>query len=578
MWRGISLANKCLILFGLAVVLIIVAALAVPWIRMNAIVDDAQKELSRQLVDVWQGAKGFGTVGPPRPVAGGGVRDQIGDATIRHMSIEEARAAALAGTGGGQNPGDEFLARALRAFAGTGGVPEVSEMHAAAWVGAGGAREYRFVKALRDDARGGAMTGVVMLTRTSSGAGTQLLVNTMYLFAAGFIALGLALLVFYLITNKLILSPVRDLKETAERVREGNLTTRSDIRTGDEFEEMSETFNQMLEAIVTSQGQLRALNAQLDLKVNELSERNKALYEANRVKGEFLASVSHELRTPLNAIIGFAELLLENAVKEEEHVAASSAAGGGGGGGMITPEDVSRLAKRKRYLENILGAGRSLLDLIEGLLEMAKVEAGRLDLRLEPMNVRDACEALVALIRPLADRGGVEVHTEIGAEIPNILTDSKKFQQIIFNLLSNAVKFTSEKATDEKAAGKIPVARVILRAERLVGRGSEGVEAQDRVRISVLDTGPGIAPEDQKRIFQKFEQLDTGHTRRHTGTGLGLAISKELTTMLQGEIHVESELGRGAMFSVLLPLRVDTDRVEVMKAEMSFRGKLAGRS
>jgi signal transduction histidine kinase len=137
------------------------------------------------------------------------------------------------------------------------------------------------------------------------------------------------------------------------------------------------------------------------------------------------------------------------------------------------------------------------------------------------------------------------------------------------------VKFTSEKAADEKIAGKTPVARVILRAERLIGRGSEGTEAQDRVRISVLDTGPGIAPEDQKRIFQKFEQLDTGHTRRHAGTGLGLAICKELTTMLQGEIHVESELGRGSMFSVILPMSLDTGRAEEMKTEMAFRSKLA---
>jgi two-component system, NarL family, sensor histidine kinase BarA len=193
------------------------------------------------------------------------------------------------------------------------------------------------------------------------------------------------------------------------------------------------------------------------------------------------------------------------------------------------------------------------------------------------MNVPDACEALVALIRPLADRGGVELSTEIAGEIPNITTDAKKFQQIVFNLLSNAVKFTSEKAADEKAAGGgAPVAKVTLRAERLIGRGSEGPEAQERVRISVLDTGPGIAPEDQKRIFQKFEQLDTGHTRRHAGTGLGLAICKEFTAMLQGEIHVESELGRGAMFSVILPMAVDTGRAEEMRTEMAFRGKLAG--
>jgi two-component system, NarL family, sensor histidine kinase BarA len=578
MWRGISLANKCLLLFGGAVVLIIVAALAVPWLRMNAIVDEAQKDLSKQLVDVWErGVRGGGAMGPPRAAPGGGVKDEIGDATIRLMALDEARAAAVTGGPGGlegtgaTGTGDEFIAKALKAFNGAAGQPEVNELHEARWVSAGGVREYRFAKAVRDEQRGGALTSVAVLTRTSPNAGAQLLVNTAYLFSAGLIALGLALLVFYLITNKLILSPVRDLKETAELVREGNISTRSDIRTGDEFEELSETFNQMLEAITTSQEQLRAINAQLDLKLNELSERNIALYEANRIKGEFLASVSHELRTPLNSIIGFAELLHENVAKEEEHVLS-----GPGGLAALTPEEAAKLAKRKRYLENILSAGRSLLEMIEGLLEMAKAEAGKLDLRLEPMNVREACEALIALIRPLADRGGVELTTEISPDIPSIDTDSKKFQQIVFNLLSNAVKFTSEKAADEKASGKTPVAKVTLRAERLIGRGSEGVEAQDRVRISVLDTGPGIAPEDQKRIFQKFEQLDTGHTRRHAGTGLGLAICKELTTMLQGEVHVESELGRGAMFSVILPMSVNTDRADEMRTEMAFRVKLAG--
>ena len=568
MWRGISLANKCLLLFGGAVVLIIVAALAVPWFRMNAIVDESQKDLSKQLVDVWErGVRGVGAMGPPRAAPGGGVKDEIGDATIRLMALDEARAAALTGGPGGGGA-DEFIAKALKAFAGSQGQPEVNELHEARWVNGGGVREYRFAKAVRDEPRGGALVSVAVLARTNPNAGTQLLANTAYLFSAGLIALGLALLVFYLITNNLILSPVRDLKETAELVREGNISTRSDIRTGDEFEELSETFNQMLEAITTSQEQLRAINTQLDLKVNELSERNTSLYEANRVKGEFLANVSHELRTPLNSIIGFAELLHENVAKDEEHAVNSMV--------VLTAEDTAKLAKRKRYLENILGAGRSLLDMIEGLLEMAKAEAGKLDLRLEPMNVRDACEALIALIGPLADRGGVELSTEISPEMPSINTDAKKFQQIVFNLLSNAVKFTSEKAADEKHSGKAPVAKVILRAERLVGRGSKGPEAQDRVRISVLDTGPGIAPEDQKRIFQKFEQLDTGHTRRHAGTGLGLAICKELTTMLQGEVHVESELGRGAMFSVILPMALNIDRAEEMKTEMAFRGKLSG--
>lgn len=558
MWRGISLANKCLLLFGAAVVIIILAALLVPLVRMNAIVDEAQKDLSKQLVEVWErGVRDMAGAGPfLRP----GVEETIGDAEVRLMNIDDARAAAVAP--GPMGLGDEFLARSLRLFREQ---PDRNEMHEARWKGL--SREYRYVKVARGQSPRagvpGEITGVVTLVRTSPNAGAQLAVNMIYLASAGLIALGLAVLVFYLITSKLILQPVRELKSTAETVREGNLAVRSDIQTGDEFEELSDAFNQMLENVTSGQEQLRALNAQLDLKVNELSERNVALFEANKVKGEFLANVSHELRTPLNSIIGFAELLLENVQKEEETQSLAP-----GSGAM---DDGGKLAKRKRYLENILNAGRALLEMINSLLEMAKVEAGKMDLTIAPMNVRDACEAMVGLIRPLADRGGVELSTEITPDVPIISTDAKKFQQVIFNLLSNAVKFTSEKAADDKLRGRTPVARVSVRAERLVGRASEGSGAEDRVRISVLDTGPGIAFDDQKRIFDKFQQLDTGHTRRHAGTGLGLAICKELTAMLQGEIQVESELERGAMFSVILPLQVTPNKSDADSAGTAAR-------
>jgi signal transduction histidine kinase len=364
--------------------------------------------------------------------------------------------------------------------------------------------------------------------------------------------------VFYLITTRLILSPVRALRETAEIVREGNLATRSDIQTGDEFEELSDTFNQMLENLTESQNQLQSINTSLDLKVNELAERNVALFESNKLKGEFLANVSHELRTPLNSIIGFTELLLEAVEKEAE-----------------AGDDSSRLTKRKRYLENIHNAGRSLLEMINGLLDMAKIDAGKMAVTVAPVSLKDMAEGWIALFRPLADRGGIELVAHIAPDVPVIETDAEKLQQIVVNLLSNAVKFTSEKAADERTAGGTPLARVSLRVERLVARGSDGAAAEDRIRISVLDTGPGIAPEDQKKIFEKFQQLDSGHTRRHAGTGLGLAICKDLTGILQGELQLESEVGRGSMFSVILPLTLDRGRAAEMRLEMAFRGQLA---
>lgn len=553
MWRGISLANKCLLLFGAAVVLIILAALTVPLIRLIAVVDETQKQLSSDIVTVWQfGIADSTGVGPFLRT---GRSDTLGNATIELLTDESMQAAIRK---------DSFTREAHRAFVApasqdAGGV--VNERHSARWSGT--VREYRYAKAVRDSE--GTLVGMVIMTRPSTIAWEQAKLNLLFLGAAGLVALGLAVLTFYLITSKLILSPVRDLRETAELVREGNLSVRADIQTGDEFEDLAGAFNQMLDGIRSSQDQLRAINTSLDMQLRELDARNVALFEANKLKGDFLASVSHELRTPLNSIIGFAELLVEAAERDQQTLAPAS------GGEAIDEALQTRLSKRRRYLDNILNSGRSLLEMINGLLEMAKVEAGKMDLQLADMNVHDACEGLVALIRPLADRGGVELSLDVAPDTGNIRTDPRKFQQIVFNLLSNAVKFTSEKAADERSTGRATSAKVSLRAERIVGRGSEGLASTDRVRVSVLDTGPGISPEDQKKIFQKFQQLDTGHTRRHAGTGLGLAICKELTAILQGEIQLESEPGRGSMFSVLLPLDIDPDRAASMRAELADR-------
>ncbi|NRA57112.1 MAG: histidine kinase, partial [Phycisphaerales bacterium] len=210
-------------------------------------------------------------------------------------------------------------------------------------------------------------------------------------------------------------------------------------------------------------------------------------------------------------------------------------------------------------------AGRDLLEMINGLLEMAKLEAGRFELHVQALSVPALCETLIGLVDPLAQRRGIELIRHIEPGLPLIETDPKKLQQVVFNFLSNAVKFTG-------APGSTGPMRVEMRAERL-----HDADGEERVRISVIDNGPGIPPEDQSRVFEKFTQVDASRTREHAGTGLGLAIAKELANLLQCEIQLVSDAGRGSMFSVIVPLRLDLQIVEERRAEAQFRNRLAGR-
>jgi signal transduction histidine kinase len=211
------------------------------------------------------------------------------------------------------------------------------------------------------------LIGLVSVDIPSQVEASQLLLNRTFILTAGLLAGTLAIIVFYLITTKLILQPVRVLQETAEKVSLGDLNIRSDISTGDEFQQLSETFNTMLANLQEGEDQLRAINKGLDLKLGELAESNVALYESNRLKSEFLANVSHELRTPLNSILGFADLLKD----------ATGA-----------PAD----GKATRYIQNILTSGKNLLALITDLLDLAKIEAGRMEVRSEPLSINDLFE------------------------------------------------------------------------------------------------------------------------------------------------------------------------------------------
>ncbi|MGE3803151.1 MAG: ATP-binding protein [Gemmataceae bacterium] len=314
----------------------------------------------------------------------------------------------------------------------------------------------------------------------------------------------------YLIVRYVIVKPVKHLKEVSDAISAGKLNVRSEIQTGDEFEDLSHAFNRMLRSLVAMQDQWRKVNADLDRKVDELARANMALYESNRLKSDFLATMSHELRTPLNSILGFSEVLLSNDNLNE---------------------------KERRWVQNIQSSGGTLLNLINDILDLAKIEAGKMEVRLEEFSLADICEGLCNMFKPLAEKKNIDLRSNIDASIPTLRQDVVKLQQILSNLLSNAIKFTPEGG------------RVILKAE---------AEPLD-VIITVTDTGVGIAPEDQDLVFEKFRQAGNPLTREQGGTGLGLSVVRELSKLLGGEVTLKSELGRGSTFTVRLPLALSQE-------------------
>jgi signal transduction histidine kinase len=241
---------------------------------------------------------------------------------------------------------------------------------------------------------------------------------------------------------------------------------------------------------------------------NEIQEKTRQLEAANRHKDEFLASMSHELRTPLNAVIGFSEVLLERMFGEVND-------------------------KQEEYLNDILASGRHLLSLINDILDLAKIEAGRMELELEEFDVAQAIDNAVVLVRERATRKGLALATALGSALGAVRGDQRKVKQVLLNLLSNAVKFTPE-------GGRIEV-----RAERV-----DGV-----VEVSVSDTGIGIAPQDQEAVFEEFRQVGTDYSKKHEGTGLGLTLSRKFVELHGGHIAVKSRLGEGSTFTFTLPVR-----------------------
>lgn len=339
--------------------------------------------------------------------------------------------------------------------------------------------------------------------------GDKIGINNMVLFCTGVVTVGLIMGGSYIIVRYVIVKPVKHLKEVSDAISAGELNVRSEIQTGDEFEDLSHAFNRMLRNLVSMQDRLRKVNADLDHKVDELAQANLALYETNRLKSDFLATMSHELRTPLNSILGFGEVILSSPLNE----------------------------RQLRWINNIRSSGEQLLALINDILDLAKIEAGKMEVRLVEFSSYDVCEGLLTMFRPLAEKKNIDLRSQLNPGIPVLRQDVVKLQQILSNLLSNAIKFTPEGG------------RVLLRAD---------IE-NNMVVFTVTDTGVGIAAEESELIFEKFRQSGNPLTREHAGTGLGLSIVRELTKLLGGDVSLTSELGRGSTFTVRIPFQLSSE-------------------
>jgi two-component system, NtrC family, sensor kinase len=331
------------------------------------------------------------------------------------------------------------------------------------------------------------------------------------LLLAAFLAVGVGLSV--LLARRLV-RPVKQIRTAAARIGAGAYDERIELRRRDELGGLADELNGMaasLQASVQSlERKVEERTRELQQALTELSRKGRQLEVASKHKSEFLANMSHELRTPLNAIIGFSQVLRQR---------------------LFGPIN----EKQEEYLDDILSSGNHLLDLINDVLDLSKVEAGQVELEVATFSLREALERGVMMVREPATTHGVRLSVELASGVDLVEGDERRLRQVIFNLLSNAVKFTPE-------GGSIVVA---------------SAQVDGEMQVSVTDTGPGIAAEDRERIFEEFQQTDVGVQQRE-GTGLGLALSKRLVELHGGRIWVESELGHGSRFVFTLPIEEES--------------------
>lgn len=355
---------------------------------------------------------------------------------------------------------------------------------------------------------------------------------TLFFLVFIFVILGIGASVF---VSNTIISPIEILSQVTKKIGAGDLRQRVPVSSSDEIGELAIAFNQMTGSLEKANAQIQELNKGLEKKVEErtkelrltledLQLKNEQLVVGSRMKSEFLANMSHELRTPLNSIIGFSELIIAN-----------------------TREKLSD--QTKKNIQNVVDSGRDLLALINAILDIAKIEAGKMTISCSEFNVGDLIEGSITTNEVLLHGKDVKIEKHLPKQVPNCYSDATKIKQIMNNLMNNAVKFTEK------------------------GTISISLEAKEKYFVfKVADTGIGIPQDSQKIIFDEFRQVDASTTRKHGGSGLGLAIVKKMATLLGGSVDVESEEGKGSCFTVIFPIRFEAEKEKAQEKEFLKKG------
>ncbi|MBN1847886.1 MAG: GAF domain-containing protein [Deltaproteobacteria bacterium] len=330
----------------------------------------------------------------------------------------------------------------------------------------------------------------------------------------------------------------QSLQRRTEELTRANSELQAAIEARDEAKEALQKANEELESRVKERTrELANANEALQNEISEKIEAEAALQlakeaaeTANIAKSRFLAKMSHELLTPLNTIIGFSQVLLS-----KNH-------------GTINE-------KQAKYLKNILGSGKHLMKLIDGILQISKVEADIMELELSEFDAHEAIKGTIQAIQPIADKKQITLSLDLPEKLPNIMADRKKIKEIIFHLLENAVKFSPQKGRIQVAADTVDKDYVI----GVIGPGGmtpELIQQRKFIRIAVSDNGVGLKPEDKDQIFNLFEQADIPRERLFGGTGLGLTVSRKLVELHNGRLWADSEgKDKGSRFTMVLPVQ-----------------------